>query len=139
MIIVTKEYFTHPDYHPDLEPRIDPEKLTEFLLAHMTPQVILIWVKENFGLYIHDEIDTGEHCQLSGVVHRVEKDHVILDPWFLRRDFGRLGRLSLQANGVDGLLTLPELSYAEQMSALSAYGLVIPLNQIVMMSQKQGF
>lgn len=138
MIIATGEYFTHPSYSPDLEPKQDLNRLREFFLLYAGVQAVNIWVKEDFGKYIHNEIDTGESRLLRGVIRSFTEDSVILYPWFMRKDFGILGRLALQANGADGLAALTEMNYLDQMSALSHYGLVIPLNQITWAGLKQG-
>lgn len=137
MIITTAEYFTHPSYSPDLEPRQDLNRLREFFLRYSGFQTN-IWIKGDFSRYIHDEIDAGESSLLQGVIHSIIEDTVILDPWFMRKDFGTLGKLALQANGADGLVVLTEMNYLDQMSALSHYGLVIPLNQITWAGLKKG-
>lgn len=99
MIIETSSYFSLEGYQPDLECLLTRERIEAFVGDYRGMQV-LVWVKTNFGKYIHDEVDTAHATQVIGILAESYGDSLLLDPWFRHSDIAKLGRMLLRKGGL---------------------------------------
>ncbi len=136
MIIETSSYFSLEAYQPELEPRLSPESIQAFIQENLGAGVI-IWVKEGFMHFIHDEIDTREAPPYHGIMNQPVDQNMILYPWYRNKDFSNLGRALLAKGGFHHFLEeMGGENHQAHMTLQSPYGLMIPFNQIVMMGRK---